>query len=391
MLDEILKREDTKNLLKEVCYNNLYNTKETKTSIDYENYFIKEKPLFTIMDALYKYKIIIDDIYYLDEYIASLKKIMKKIKNYSDIQNGINKLIVRICARKLNLKNIIERNNKQKLLSYVYKKYIVEGYMFHSIPNVYKDEIQNNGIQPEKYQNLYNEFKEINSIFKKHGLENILEKDFDDTYITFTDGFIKAYYYATNSPMFYSTILSNSNILTNRRYKKDAYYRKDYKDCISNLNKLCNRYDLTKKESDYVKKICKQEWDLLNNEHNKPTIMLVKRKVLDNNYLKDIDEIISMIDTIDIDSIFKKITSPRYDNVKVYKKIESKDIDMIELFSYKDIYINNSNVKNDSNNNEIENSLYINEHGKVLILILLGSLLITMGVIISIIIVGKGL
>ena len=119
--------------------------------------------------------------------------------------------------------------------------------------------------------------------------------------------------------------------------------------------------------------------------------MLVKRKVLDNNYLKDIDEIISMIDTIDIDSIFKKITSPRYDNVKVYKKIESKDIDMIELFSYKDIYINNSNVKNDSNNNEIENSLYINEHGKVLILILLGSLLITMGVIISIIIVGKGL
>ena len=42
MLDEILKREDTKNLLKEVCYNNLYNTKETKTSIDYENYFIKE-------------------------------------------------------------------------------------------------------------------------------------------------------------------------------------------------------------------------------------------------------------------------------------------------------------------------------------------------------------
>lgn len=396
MLDSILKRKDVQKLLKEVCCSDCYNTKETKISLEYENYYNKEKPLFIIIDALYKYKVIINDDDYLDEYIFSLEKLMRKIDNYSDIERGINKLIVRICSRKLALKNITDIENKKELLSYIYKNYIVEGYMFHSIPNIYKQDIIENGLNPEHYNNLYQKFIHIKKILKKHKAETIIEKNFNEHYITMTDSLIKAYYYAENAPMYFSSLLSNSNIMTNKKYKKDAYYRKDYKDCFYNLNRLSTELNLTIKESNYLKKVCKEEWELLKNNKNIPTVLLVKRKYLGNNYLKDIDNIMSLINKNSLDDIVRKIITSRFDNIEIKTKIKSTDIEVIELYSYKDIYEReNNNVEEDikikENIFETSTQNLTNAYGKVSILLLLGSLLITIGVIISIIMLEKGM
>lgn len=396
MLDSILKRKDVQKLLKEVCCSDCYNTKETKISLEYENYYNKEKPLFIIIDALYKYKVIINDDDYLDEYIFSLEKLMRKIDNYSDIERGINKLIVRICSRKLALKNITDIENKKELLSYIYKNYIVEGYMFHSIPNIYKQDIIENGLNPEHYNNLYQKFIHIKKILKKHKAETIIEKNFNEHYITMTDSLIKAYYYAENAPMYFSSLLSNSNIMTNKKYKKDAYYRKDYKDCFYNLNRLSTELNLTIKESNYLKKVCKEEWELLKNNKNIPTVLLVKRKYLGNNYLKDIDNIMSLINKNSLDDIVRKIITSRFDNIEIKTKIKSTYIEVIELYSYKDIYEreNNNveeNIKIKENIFETSTQNLTNAYGKVSILLLLGSLLITIGVIISIIMLEKGM
>ncbi len=396
MLDSILKRKDVQKLLKEVCCSDCYNTKETKISLEYENYYNKEKPFFIIIDALYKYKVIINDDDYLDEYIFSLEKLMRKIDNYSDIERGINKLIVRICSRKLALKNITDIENKKELLSYIYKNYIVEGYMFHSIPNIYKQDIIENGLNPEHYNNLYQKFIHIKKILKKHKAETIIEKKFNEHYITMTDSLIKAYYYAENAPMYFSSLLSNSNIMTNKKYKKDAYYRKDYKDCFYNLNRLSTELNLTIKESNYLKKVCKEEWELLKNNKNIPTVLLVKRKYLGNNYLKDIDNIMSLINKNSLDDIVRKIITSRFDNIEIKTKIKSTDIEVIELYSYKDIYEReNNNVEEDikikENIFETSTQNLTNAYGKVSILLLLGSLLITIGVIISIIMLEKGM
>lgn len=396
MLDSILKRKDVQKLLKEVCCSDCYNTKETKISLEYENYYNKEKPLFIIIDALYKYKVIINDDDYLDEYIFSLEKLMRKIDNYSDIERGINKLIVRICSRKLSLKNITDIENKKELLSYIYKNYIVEGYMFHSIPNIYKQDIIENGLNPEHYNNLYQKFIHIKKILKKHKAETIIEKNFNEHYITMTDSLIKAYYYAANAPMYFSSLLSNNNIMTNKKYKKDAYYRKDYKDCFYNLNRLSTELNLTIKESNYLKKVCKEEWELLKNNKNIPTVLLVKRKYLGNNYLKDIDNIMSLINKNSLDDIVRKIITSRFDNIEIKTKIKSTYIEVIELYSYKDIYEReNNNVEEDikikENIFETSTQNLTNAYGKVSILLLLGSLLITIGVIISIIMLEKGM
>ena len=388
MLDSILIRENVKKLLKEVSYSHCYHMKETKITPDYENYYNKEKPIFIIIDAIYKYKIIIDDEKYLGEYIYSLKKLMKKIDNSSDIEKGINKLIVRTCCKKLGIKNIKDIENKKELLSYIYKNYIVEGYMFHSIPNIYKKEILENGINPEHYKNLYPKFIRIKKILKKHNKESLVEKNFDENYIIMTDSLQKAYYYAENSPMYFSSLLSN-NITSSKKYKKDAYYRKNYKDCYYNLNKLCNDLNLNIKDSNYIKEVFKEEWKLLKNDSNIPTILLVKRKNLGNNYLKDIDKIMSSIDKYNLDDIVSKMICNKFDNVKVKNTIKNTDIEVLELYSYKDIYEYKN--KNEQKNSIKESSDDImNTNGKVSILLLLGSLLITLGVIISIIMLEKG-
>ena len=41
--------------------------------------------LFTFYDALFKFKVIIDDVYLFDEYISDLEKLYKKIDNFDAI------------------------------------------------------------------------------------------------------------------------------------------------------------------------------------------------------------------------------------------------------------------------------------------------------------------
>ena len=61
--------------------------------------------LFTFYDALFKFKVIIDDVYLFDEYISDLEKLYKKIDNFDAMSIGINKLICRLVGEKLNIKD----------------------------------------------------------------------------------------------------------------------------------------------------------------------------------------------------------------------------------------------------------------------------------------------
>ena len=390
MLDDILKRDDVKLLLKEICNNTQYILKDKTTSIDYENYVNKEKPLYIAIDALFKYKIIIEDIIFLDKYIESLSKLMKKINNFADIEDGINKLIGKTCARKLGIIDLNDHKSKEEILKYIYKKYIVEGYMFHSISCIYKDEIKVNGIKPEFYDNIYEKFIEVKRILSKNKADGIIEKTFEENYITMTDNFAKSYYYATNCPMFFSKLLSNNYILKEKKHKEDAYYRKDYNDCFNNLNKILNTLPLTIKEQTYIKKVCNEEWILLKNDINKPTIIMIKRSVIGNNYFQDIDKIIESSKDTDIGKLLNKLLSSRYDNVKVSNIIKPENIEFIQLFSYNDIYINKLTEKEVLQKNiGISDEKFINTNGKASILLIIGSILIILGVTISILMLGR--
>ena len=95
MLDEMLNRKDVSKMLRDICNSECYYDKKMNKSMDYQLFTDVEEILFLFYDALFKYKIIIDDMSYFSEYLEQIDKLIRKIDNFYDISNGINSF--RIC------------------------------------------------------------------------------------------------------------------------------------------------------------------------------------------------------------------------------------------------------------------------------------------------------
>ena len=133
MIDKYLKKEDVQSLIKEIKRNPRYFEKEKGINDFYSDIMGSELSLYILYDALIKYKIIIDDEALFYDYIIQIDKLYKKIDNYSEIIVGINKLICYMVIRLLNIKGIEEKDNKRKIIDYIYKKYIIDGYFVNMV------------------------------------------------------------------------------------------------------------------------------------------------------------------------------------------------------------------------------------------------------------------
>ena len=115
--------------------------------------------------------------------------------------------------------------------------------------------------------------------------------------------------------------------------------------------------------------------------------LAVKRNLL----LKDNKELDTTINNkeLELSEVVERVLSSRYDEIECSSKIESKDIEFIELPNYNDLLIKKEE-KTDAELENNETTEYNNELGKVSILILLGSIFIAIGVIITMIMVVSG-
>lgn len=399
MFQNILQREDVIKLIKEVCNNKQFYEKENHNSLDYEMFVDIEQPLFIIVDALMKFKIIIDDEILLDEFLEQLKKIMKKITNFHDINCGVNRIIGKFAGKKLNLKEVESETAKKEILEYIYDKYIVNGYMYHSISNVYKKNIQENGLIPNNYYNITDKFVKVNKILEKYRIENMMECDFDKESITITDSYIMAYYYAINSPMYFYKLLCGNHYMKKKKYDKSAYLKNDYNGCFKNLDRFLKKYELNSAEIKYIKDTCNEQWKLIDKNRNTPTIVAIKRSAVGRNYLKEIGDILNNCQKTDIGESIGRIINSRYDKDKLKNPISKDDLFICELFKYRDlIEVSEEEIETDTTfinkmsknflNVYDSNQQFTTEYGKVSILLLLGSLLITLGVTITIIMIA---
>lgn len=389
MLEKMFKRKDVCEFIEELFSDN-YNDKKTDSSIIYCDISSTEEALFTFFNALLKYEIIIETDVFLDEYVVQVRKLFKKLDNFHDINLGIATIIGKLCALKLNITNREDSEERRKLLQYVYNKYIEEGYFFHGFSGVYKEQIKRFGFVPEQYQHSYSKFIEIDKIFNKHNRISIMEKSFHENYIDFTDSFVMGCYYGVNSPMYFYRLLGGA--LDSDLCDKEAYFKNDYLGCFTNLNKLMKKARLNDYERKYITKICCNEWKVLQKGSANINVMLVKRKTLGLNALRDINDILNSDSSLG-EAIFK-IFSSRSNNIPVSKRIESLDIKFIEIPNYKVLFAlrNSQSIDSVTRNIVIRGNVerLNNAYGKVSILILLGSLFIALGVILTIITISMG-
>ena len=161
-MNEILQREDVKNIISEIKNNEKY---YMKTSAESDMYYADDIALYIFYEALLKYYIIFDNTDNIGEYIYDVDLLFRKIDIIEEIRFGISKLIVKFSNKYLNL----EEENRDLVVSFVFGNYITNGYLIHGFSSTYKDDIVNNGFKPSEYFNYYNDFIKLNYIFKKHG------------------------------------------------------------------------------------------------------------------------------------------------------------------------------------------------------------------------------
>ena len=69
VLERIFKRRDVLEFVEEVISSNSYDNKKNSFYDTYETFYGSTSSLFIFFDALYKYQVIIEDDFYLNDYI----------------------------------------------------------------------------------------------------------------------------------------------------------------------------------------------------------------------------------------------------------------------------------------------------------------------------------
>ena len=385
MLEEIIRREDVSKLLVDICNSARYYDKKSSNSMGYQMYFGVEQILFLFYDALFKYKIIIDDMSYFNDFFEQVDKLIRKIDNFYDISNGLNRIIGRICAFKLGVKDVEDCESKEEVIRYIYDKYMVNGYYIHGFASHYYGNILEEGFFVEEYKNVYDKFLKVQEILNKKNHSKILEKDFSEKKVEFTDSFLLGCYYSVNAPLFFSKMICGNEFIKKQEHVDD-YAKGDYDACLRNLFKIINGLGLSESEKNVFVDAFKSEWKLIDKSHSNISLMLIPRDLFRDSLL-DIEKFISdNIDSSFADTICKLLGYKS--GIVVRDDIRKRHITLVNLDGYKKFV---KEEKKDTLKDELERSFVTsddefaltNTYGKVSVLLVLGTLLITVGVILT--------
>ena len=391
MLEELLKREDVNSFIKILKNNDRYFDKEFKKIADRKITVGKELALYIFYESLYKFQLLFEDVYMFDEYMIQLDRLYKRIDNFDDIEVGINKLLCKLLTIKLDIKDEQEIDSRREIIEYVYDKYIVDGYYIHGFNTSYTKEILEKGFNPEEYQNYYDKFSKLNKIFAKYNVINIIDKDFTKKEVTFTDNFLMACYYSTYGPNFFSKFLKSEDYF-GRLQKQDGYLIDDYNLTISRLKRFMDNNLFKEDDKKFILDLVKDEWDLLHREDKKISLLLVKRDEISKDKISLSEYINSDEDLYDV---VDRLLSSKKNKIECSNTIPSDKLEIITL----DTYYEKTDVDFDKEYEEQldkyrleqENKEFMDTYGSVSILLIAGSLLITLGVIVTIFMVIRGI
>lgn len=351
MFKELLERDDTKEFIDKLYTYEIYKGRE------YSNYDL----IGIFYDAIYKYSLIIDNIGYYEQYLVELDLLFRRVEKEFSIKDGINKLISKILVNRINL------TDKEEFIRYVYLKYIENGYFIHAYSPIYTENIKNNGFKINKYTNLYDDFIMIKSILNKYK-DNYVSKDFKLDEVIFTDSMELAYFYSLRSPMYFYEIICGDEHIED----KNGYLKKDYNECLNNINKVIKTLNVTPEDGNKIIDVFNREWKLLNNDKlNNSTFILVKRNKITDEKL-ELEKLIEDFKDEDYYIILDRLINNNYNNVICTKDIDANDIEFLSIDNRREI-------------KEISEEITINSEGVVSTFIIVGAILMTLGVVITLI------
>lgn len=395
----LLKNEHLLSILHNVLMNETTKNQVSNASINGESYSYNIYSLLITMDIVIKYQIIINNETYNNYFLNKLDTITNNYTSHEDLIIKGNSLLIELVSNRLNL-TTTKTEDKKEILKYIYDKYIVNGYCFHSFPSVFKEQTEEVGLTQDIDIKELNDLKKIDYIFSNHNYKNIISRNLKEKSrpIYITDSPAMAYYYAFRSPEYMAELTSLSKYYNYLKdYNKDAFYDKDYYKCKSNLASLCSHVNMTTKEETTVLKTFDRRWKALNLSESLPCIAFIKRSDLAKDSLPNINEIIKSVDTIDLNILVSKITDSKYPIIRRYSDINSLYLTVITMPSYREIKnkkfitkeepkaIPITKTREDYQEEKRFNYKYAFSYGNANVVALTGLLLITLGLTLTII------
>lgn len=392
MLDSLLKRGDVSSFIEKIKDNPRYYDKKRDFLGNYQFLVSSEVALYVFYEALLKYKIIIDDIYLFDTYLEQLEKLYRKLDDIEDIRIGINKLVCLMVMEKLGVKDPSNCFDKREVITYIYNKYIVDGYLFHGFSCGYLDSIKKEGFSSEDYENYYDDFQKLNDIFAKYNVIHIINKDFSEKSVSLTDDIMHACYYSKYSPMFYYHFLMNEEYF-GKRNRKDAFLKDDYLLCTKNLKRFMSDYSFSEEDKKFVNDLVEREWNLLHRCDKTITLLLVDRKKIFKkekirlvDYLKDEDDVFQIVD---------RLLSSKCNNVKAEFSLDSSEVETVQLDDYpfekEEVDLKEEEDDYYKYKEEEVTTNFLTVYGKASVFMIIGSLFISLGVIFTILMILRGI
>lgn len=390
MLDEYFIKASVLRMIKEIRNNERYFKKKNDFSCDSFIHVGNEAALYIFYDALYKYKIIIDDEFLFDDYLDQIEKLYRKLDNFESIKYGINKLICSTLITKFCIKDIKLKESREMIISHVYNKYIREGYFIHGFNSTYTNNVKEEGFTPEVYENYYDRFDKVNSIFEKYNCSSVINKDFNEKNVYFTDDFVMGCFYSAYSPLFYYKFLFNEELF-GKRIRKDNCLTSECDEISRHLKRFMSTNSFSESDKKYILSIVNDEYSLLHRSKSMITLLLVKRNLI---FSKDAKEEDFLKDDNDIYEVIDRMLSPKYNNLEHNKFISKEEYKLLELSPYIDTEEEKRKIQKEEekiNKKEKEvNEDFLNKYGNVSLFLLLGSLFISLGVIFMIINILRG-
>lgn len=383
MLDNYLKRRDVLEFIDLIKKYPRYYNKKVIEKISFGKHLDNELALYVFYDAIYKYVVLIDDIWLFDFYFDQIKKIYRKLDDIDDIIFGIHKTLCRVVCSYLEITDIYDEINRNKIIKFVYDKYILDGYYIHGFSTVYETSINNNGFLSSVYQNYYKEMNKVKDIFSKYGINNIFNKDFSSNVSYFTDNFVMGCYYSVNSPGYFYNLFFNDEVYGKKVNRKN-YLTRNYHACVNSLKKVIKNFK--KDDYNYIMDVVKKEWDLINSVPKKISLLLVKRnyiytpKVRLEDFLKMNGSVFEIVDGI---------LSPKNSRIPFNDVLYDNKIDIVSLDDYYELH--KSEVVKKERRKRFAFIKDLNSLGVASIFIICGAMAISLGVLISVIMIVGGM
>lgn len=373
MFLDILKREDVRSFLLEIMMDETrFSKKEIPYMICEEKMSVTEYNLFTLLDALFKYSIIIEDFTYFDEFLKDIHKILKKVQNHNDVQIGISRVLINACKKKLGIKNTNSYEEKLSVVSYIYDRYIVHGFLFHSFPSIYLNQVDENGIV-----NIFSDSSSLNDILGKYTKEKLTSSD----NISITDSPFMAFYYAYHTPYFMGEIVNGEEIVV------DSFFKKDYPECIKHLSNVSRRYDMFLIDKNQLINKYNELWDYYNLDDSIPVVASIKRSDYGKNLLREYPQLCEKLKEKDIVSIVTCILDTRFNQEYLEDNISPLSIRILMLPNLDDLKVKRVRKRDQVLNGKGENGV-VDQYGNVTIIALVGILFIALGILVAIVMLG---